>query len=239
MSEMTPRYWVGTSGYNYNEWKGSFYPEKLSSKKMLPYYAERLSTVEINYTFYRMPTERLLQGWSDVTPAGFTFTLKAPRRITHDARLRDCEDLTRAFCTAAGTLAGKLAVLLFQLPPSFKRDLAVLDRFVSTLPPGARAAFEFRHASWHDAEVLARLREAGVALCVADSERMTTPVEVTARHAYFRLRDEGYGPDDIARWADTIRAHTGGCEDVFIYFKHEDKGKGPEFARLLTSALTA
>ncbi len=115
----------------------------------------------------------------------------------------------------------------------------MLDRFVTTLPPGARTAFEFRHASWHDPEVMARLREAGVALCVADSERMRTPVEVTARHAYFRLRDEGYGPEDLARWADTIRSRTGGCEDVFVYFKHENQGKGPEFAHLLASALTA
>lgn len=233
-----PRYWVGTSGYNYNEWKGSFYPDKISSKKMLAYYAERLTTVEINYTFYRMPTERLLQGWSESTPPEFKFTLKAPRRITHDARLRDCEELTRAFCLTAGTLGDKLAVLLFQLPPSLRRDLELLDRFLTTLPPGARVALEFRHSSWHDPEVIARLQRAGVALCVADSERLTTPVEVTAGHAYFRLRDEGYQPEDISRWAETIRSATAACGDVFVYFKHEDKGKGPEFAQLLTMALT-
>ncbi len=233
-----PRYWVGTSGYNYNEWKGSFYPEKISSKKMLPYYADRLPTVEINYTFYRMPTERLLQGWGDVTPAGFRFTLKAPRRITHDARLRECEDLTRAFCDAAGTLGEKLAVLLFQLPPSFKKDLAVLDSFLATLPPAARVAFEFRHASWHDAEVFDRLTSARVALCVADSERMTTPLEITAPYGYFRLRDQGYGQADIEHWAKSIKARADMCTDVFVYFKHEDEGKGPEFARLLTDALT-
>ena len=129
---------VGTSGYNYTEWKGSFYPEKLSSKKMLPFYAERLPTVEINYTFYRMPTERLLAGWSEVTPDHFRFTLKAPRRITHEARLRGSEEATAAFCGAAQTLGVKLGVLLFQLPPSFKKDLAVFDDFVATLPPGVR-----------------------------------------------------------------------------------------------------
>ena len=127
-----PRFWVGTSGYNYAEWKGSFYPEKFSSKKKLPYYAERLATVEINYTFYRMPTERLLRGWSEITPETFRFTLKAPRRITHDARLKDCDELTRAFCDAAGSLGPKLAVLLFQLPPSFKKDLDVLGAFLTT-----------------------------------------------------------------------------------------------------------
>ena len=232
-----PQFWVGTSGYNYPEWKGSFYPEKFSSKKMLPYYAERLPTVEINYTFYRMPTERLLTGWSEITPQTFRFTLKAPRRITHDARLRRCEEMTRAFCDAAASLGEKLAVLLFQLPPSFKKDLETLRAFLATLPPGARAAFEFRHASWHDADVFSSLKEHGVAVCVADSERMTTPVEITAPYAYFRLRDEGYQTEDIARWAETIRTSTRDCSDVFIYFKHEEKGKGPELASRLIDRL--
>ena len=234
-----PRYWVGTSGYNYAEWKGSFYPDKISSKKMLPYYAERLPTVEINYTFYRMPTEQLLHGWAEITPPGFKFTLKAPRRITHDARLRECEETTRAFCDAAGSLGDKLAVLLFQLPPSLKKDLGTLDTFLETLPPGARAAFEFRHASWHDAGVFERLARSGMALCVADSERLKTPVEITASYAYFRLRDQGYGKEEIDRWAEIIKSSANACTDVFVYFKHEDQGKGPEFARLLTHTLQA
>ena len=234
-----PQFWVGTSGYNYTEWKGSFYPKKFSSKNMLPYYAERLPTVEINYTFYRMPTERLLRGWSTITPDTFRFTLKAPRRITHDARLKDCDELTRAFCDAAGSLREKLAVLLFQLPPSFRKDLDVLGAFLTTLPPGARAAFEFRHPSWHDADVFERLAGRNVALCVADSERLSTPVKITAPYAYFRLRDEGYQDDDLACWADTIKTSTIGCRDVFVYFKHEDKGKGPEFAQALIDRLSA
>ena len=230
---------VGTSGYNYTEWKGSFYPEKLSSKKMLPFYAARLPTVEINYTFYRMPTERLLAGWSAATPDHFRFTLKAPRRITHDARLRRCEETTAAFCGAAQTLGPKLGILLFQLPPSFKKDLAVLDDFLAVLPPAVRAAFEFRHVSWHNAEVFERLRARRLALCVADSERLTTPVEMTADYGYFRLRDEGYQPGDIIRWAETIATRTAVCREVFVYFKHEDQGRGPEFARMLIEALTA
>ncbi len=230
---------VGTSGYNYTAWKGSFYPDKLSSKKMLFFYAARLPTVEINYTFYRMPTERLLAGWSEVTPDHFRFTLKAPRRITHDTRLRHAEESTAAFCGAAQTLGPKLGVLLFQLPPSFKKDLGVLDDFLAVLPPAVRVAFEFRHASWHDAEVFERLRARGLALCVADSERLTTPVEITADYAYFRLRDEGYQPGDIIRWAETIATSTAACREVFVYFKHEDQGKGPEFARLLIEALSA
>ena len=234
-----PRILVGTSGYNYAEWKGSFYPDKLPSRKMLPFYAERLPTVEINYTFYRMPTGRLLSGWSDLTPEHFRFTLKAPRRITHEARLRNCGDPTAAFCGAAQTLGRKLGVLLFQLPPSFRKDLSVFDDFLAVLPPGVRAAFEFRHASWHDPAVFERLRSRQLALCIADSGRMTTPLEVTAGYAYFRLRDEGYRPEDIARWAETIAAGTRGCREVFVYFKHEDKGKGPEFARQFVEALPA
>ncbi len=237
VAAVPPRILVGTSGYNYVEWRGSFYPEKLSPKKMLPFYAERLRTVEINYTFYRMPTERLLAGWSDLTPEHFRFTLKAPRRITHEARLRDAGDPTAAFCGAAQTLGPKLGVLLFQLPPYFRKDLSVLDDFLAVLPAGVRAAFEFRHASWHDPAVFERLRSRCLALCIADSERMTTPMEVTADYGYFRLRDEGYRPEDIARWAEAVAAATRGCREVFVYFKHEDKGKGPEFARRFVEAL--
>ena len=189
-----PRFRIGTSGYNYAEWKGTFYPEKLPARKMLPFYAQQLETVEINYTFYRLPTERLLAGWSEVTPPGFAFTLKAPRRITHEARLRRCEEVTERFC-------------------------------------------EFRHPSWHDEAVFERLSAAGQTLCVADSERMSTPVTITAPYAYFRLRDEGYTDADVVRWAETISKATANCGDVFVYFKHEESGKGPALAKRLTEAL--
>ena len=232
-----PRYRVGTSGYNYPEWRGAFYPEKWPQKKMLPYYAERLDTVEINYTFYRLPTERLLAGWSAATPPGFRFTLKAPRRITHEARLADCESLTGAFCDAAVTLGDKLGALLFQLPPSFRKNVDVLARFLGTLPTGVRSAFEFRHVSWHAADVIELLQEHEAALCVADSERLRTPVHVTARHGYFRLRDQGYDDADLARWAATITGSAGPCDDVYVYFKHEERGTGPAFARRLLDCL--
>ena len=232
---MAERVFVGTSGYNYPEWRGTFYPEKFSTDKMLAYYAERFPTVEINYTFYRMPTEKLLAGWAAGTPDGFTFTLKAPRRITHDAKLQRCEDTLQAFCRTAKTLGPKLAVLLFQLPPNFKKNIAVLREFVELLPEGTRAAFEFRHESWLDAETFETLRGRNVALCIADSEKMSTPVERTADYAYFRLRDEGYQQPDIERWAQTIKALPAG--DSFVYFKHEEQGLGPEFARRLIALL--
>jgi uncharacterized protein YecE (DUF72 family) len=230
------RYLIGTSGYNYPEWRGTFYPEKFSTSKMLAYYAERFNTVEVNYTFYRIPTPALLEGWSKGTPDDFTFTLKAPRRITHDSKLQRVEDLTHTFCKTAATLGSKLGVLLFQLPPTFKRDDAVFGQFLDLIPEGTRAAFEFRHASWHDEVVFDALRRRNLALCVADSEKMSTPVVATADYSYYRLRDEGYQPADIERWGATIGG-ANGTRDAYVYFKHEEQGKGPEFANILKRAL--
>jgi uncharacterized protein YecE (DUF72 family) len=229
--------WVGTSGYNYPEWKGTFYPEKISSKEMLPYYAERFSTVEINNTFYRMPNTQAVAGWNEATPERFRLTLKAPKRITHIARLRDCEEPTQKFLEVAATLGAKLGVLLFQLPPFLKKDVGLLEAFIATLPAGTRAAFEFRNASWFAEEVYAALRSKNLALCIADSEKLSTPVEITASYGYFRLRDEGYKPADIKGWARAVREKTAACDDVYVYFKHEESGTGPEFARQLLAAL--
>lgn len=229
--------WIGTSGYNYPEWKGTFYPSGLAAAKMLPYYSERFSAVEVNYTFYRLPTAAVVSGWAAATPPGFRFALKAPRRITHIAKLRDCESLLRTFLDAASTLGPQLGPVLFQLPPTTKKDLPTLDRFTASLPPHTRAAFEFRHVSWFDPEVMDLLRARNAALCVSDSEKLHAPVEVTADVAYFRLRDEGYGPADIERWARVIEERTAGCRDVFVFFKHEESGKGPAFAQMLLEAL--
>ena len=230
-------FWVGTSGYNYPEWKGSFYPADLPAKKMLPYYAARFPTVEINYTFYRMPTEKLVAGWAEQTPDPYKLTLKAPRRITHDKRMKNVGEDVKFFCEVANTLGDKLGTLLFQLPPFQRKDVAVFDAFLGELPPNVRAAFEFRHVSWFDEEIFDRLAARNLAVCIADSETLSTPVRVTADYAYFRLRDEGYQSDDIKRWADTVASDAGSCRDVFVYFKHEESGKGPEFARLLMDHL--
>ena len=228
---------VGTSGYNYPEWKGSFYPSDLPARKMLGYYAEHFSTVEINYTFYRMPTEKILGEWASTTPEGFMFTLKAPRRITHQARLRDCEDLLDTFCSRALTLGPKLGVLLFQLPPWAKKDVELLTTFLGWMPGDIRAAFEFRNSSWYASEVYAALRDKNLALCITDTEKDTAPMEMTADYTYFRLRDEGYKPSDIARWGDTIAEHASDLKDAFVYFKHEEEGKGAEFTQTLVQNL--
>lgn len=229
--------WVGTSGYNYPEWKGSFYPADLAAAKMLRYYAERFRTVEINYTFYRMPTAKVIAGWLQETSETFRFTLKAPKRITHDRRLRDAGETVRAFCDLAGTLGSRLAAILFQLPPSLKCDLGVFDAFLETLPPKLTAAFEFRHDSWHDEAVYDRLRARNLALCIADTGERTTPLVETADYGYFRLRDEGYGPADIERWASALAEREPRWREAFVYFKHEDEGKGPEFAQQLIDRL--
>jgi uncharacterized protein YecE (DUF72 family) len=230
---------IGTSGYNYPEWKGSFYPPDLPAARMLPYYGDRFSTVEINYTFYRMPSAKLVTGWAGQVPADFRFTLKAPRRITHDRKLRDVADTVRGFCEVAAELGPQLGALLFQLPPTFKKDLATLDGFLDMLPPKVCAAFEFRHDSWLDEEVYARLRARNLALCIADSEKRSTPVIVTADYAYLRLRDEGYTEQHIAEWAGRVRELESACDDVYVYFKHEDEGKGPYFGQLLKDTLAS
>jgi len=230
---------IGTSGYNYPEWKGSFYPADLPAAKMLPYYAGQFSTVEINYTFYRMPTPKLVAGWCAQVPEQFRFTLKAPRRITHDKRLRptDVADSLKAFVIAAAELGPRMGALLFQLPPTFKKDLGVLSEFLALLPPKAPAAFEFRNDSWLSDDVYECLRARQIALCIADSEKRQTPVMTTADFAYLRLRDEGYGPADIDRWADVARDLSTQCADVFVYFKHEDEGKGAAFGQMMRERL--
>ena len=219
---------IGTSGFDYPEWKGRFYPPELPAARRLPYYAEHFVTVEITYTFYRMPTRALLSGWAAQVPEPFTFSLKAPRRITHDRRLKGVGDLVRGFCEVAATLEHRLGVLLFQLGPAHRCDLAAFDAFLDDLPPRVRAAFEFRHPSWWEAPVLERLAARGLALCIADSEDRHTPWLATADYGYLRLRDEGYTDDHLAEWARRV-GETARWREVFVYFKHEDEGKGPEF----------
>jgi uncharacterized protein YecE (DUF72 family) len=221
-------YWIGTSGYNYQEWKGAFYPEEISEKRMLAFYADRFASVEINYTFYRMPTARLLANWARETPDRFRFALKAPRRITHDQRLRSVEDTLASFCEIAETLGPKLGPLLFQLPPFMKKDVELLEVFLHDIPTGLKPAVEFRHTSWHSDDTYEVLRRFGVALCVADTEEHTTPFEVTAPFGYLRLRRTDYDEPALRAWADRIEA--AGLAETFVYFRHEEHATGPQFA---------
>lgn len=222
---------VGTSGYNYPEWKGTFYPEKLPASKMFAFYAERFRTVEINYTFYRMPTLKNADDWRAQAPDRFTYTLKTPKRISHDKRLVDCAEPMTRFVECAHALGDRLACLLLQLAPHFRADAPRLDAFLALVPRDLRVAVEFRHDSWHDESVFSVLRNHNAALCIADFGDKTTPLVATATHGYFRLRDEGYQPPDLARWAETVKGFADRWTDAFVYFKHEDEGKGPEFAK--------
>jgi uncharacterized protein YecE (DUF72 family) len=229
--------WIGTSGFQYLEWKGAFYPEDLSTAKMLPFYAERLSTTEVNYSFRRIPSAKTIQGWWDATPEHFKFSLKAPQKVTHFAKLRNCGDTLRYFYQIISDLEAKLGVVLFQLPPAFKKDATLLAAFLDDVPPGMRAAFEFRHASWFDDEVFALLKNKNIALCIADSEKLATPIVATADYGYLRLRREDYQAADVARWAETIRTQKDGWSDAFVYFKHEESGIGPKLATQLRELL--
>jgi len=223
---------VGTSGYNYEAWRGSFYPEDLSSKKMLAYYAEQFDTVEINYSFYRKPTVKILEGWAAQVPERFRFALKAWQRITHQKRLRESGELVEGFADAARTLGPRLAPVLYQLPPNLKADLPLLRDFLQQLPRDLRAAFEFRHQSWFSDETYAALRDAGAALCIAESEELATPAVQTAEFGYLRLRRPDYDSAALSKWAEFVKTYTG---EVFVYFKHEDSAAGTEYARRFAS----
>ena len=227
---------VGTSGFSYPAWRGTFYPEDLSAREMLGFYARQLGTVEINYTFQRFPTPALLAGWARQTPAGFRFALKAPQRITHQLRLRDAGELVQRFCQLAATLGQKLGPLLFQLPPYLRFDADRLAAFLDQLPQGVSPAFEFRDASWFRDETYELLASHRAALCIADSEALTTPVVATAPFGYLRLRRADYGAPELDAWAARVR-ESRGWKRVYAYFKHEESGRGPALARGLLERL--
>jgi uncharacterized protein YecE (DUF72 family) len=220
---------IGTSGFSYAAWRGPFYPSDLAASDMLSYYAERLRSVEINNTFYRLPRRSVLEGWAAEVPESFRFAVKASQRITHQKRLRDVEDETRYLLDVTQALGARLGALLFQLPPNLKLDLERLDRFLELLQPTTRAAFEFRHPSWLDTSVLDRLRARSCAWVVND-DADASPADflVTAPWAYVRLRREAYAREDLAAWATRIQARD--LEEAFVFFKHEDAGAGPRLA---------
>jgi uncharacterized protein YecE (DUF72 family) len=222
---------VGTSGFSYPSWRGAFYPEDLPARGMLAFYAGVFSTVEINNTFYRMPSADMLAKWAAETPAGFQFALKSPRRITHERKLADVGDTLARLAEAAATLGGRLGPVLFQLPPTMKKDLPRLQAFVAALPAGLRAAVEFRHVSWFETDVYEVLRGRDVALCLAESEELATPVEETASWGYLRLRRQDYDDAALDGWADRLKARS--WSSAHVFFKHEEEGQGPKLAAKL------
>jgi len=226
--------YAGTSGWAYATWKPDFYPAKTAPARFLGYYATRLNSVELNYTFRRYVTPKLLSGWIAATPPDFKFAVKANQKITHVLRLRDAAEATADFLASLEPLrdAGKLGPVLFQLPPFLKCDLARLEEFLAALPRGTQAAMEFRHVSWFAEHVYSLMRKSNVALCLAESEKIETPDVATADFRYFRLRKEDYSAAARkALFREVADAARDG--DVFVYFKHEDTPEGAVYAESL------
>ena len=225
---------AGASGYSFKEWKGNFYPEKIKPEAMLAWYAERLASVEINNSFYQTPKVGVLENWAATTPPAFRFAIKAPRRLTHDARLKAdaAADPVGYLYKNLAALGAKRGPVLFQLPPYIKKDLPRLTEFLGVLPEDHQAAFEFRDDSWFDDDVYSALRAAGAALCLSEREDNAPPPLVeTASWGYVRLRLEDYAEADLARWVE--RLHATGWSSIYAYFMHEPTA--PPYAQALTN----
>lgn len=224
------KFWVGTSGYSYKEWKGNFYPEDLPDKEMLSFYAQQLPAVEINNTFYRMPKSDMLEKWAEQVPKNFRFILKASRKISHIKRMKECEEETAYLFQTAKTLGKQLGVILFQFPPYLRKDLPRLENFVKLLPDDSKVAFEFRHESWFDDEIYDCLKEKPYALCFSDTDdnKLETLVS-TAPWGYLRLRKQNYQSKELKNWIKSITDQS--WDEAFVFFKHEDEGAGPKLAK--------
>jgi uncharacterized protein YecE (DUF72 family) len=230
MHDVVMQLYVGTSGYSYKEWKGSFYPKDLPPDEMLRFYGENFRAVEINNTFFRIPKMSVLEAWAADVPADFKFVLKASRQITHMRRLKGADEPVSILLKVAGALKERLGPLLFQLPPNLKKDLPRLRDFLALLPPERRAALEFRHQSWFDDDVFALLREHQAAMCIAEAEDdLEIPFLATADWGYMRLRMPDYSDAELKSWITRIRKQD--WRDTYVFFKHEHEGKGPQFAK--------
>lgn len=229
--------WFGTSGFSYKEWKPVFYPPDVPDKQFLQYYSTRLNSVEIDYTFYRMPNQKTIESWRAATPENFRFTLKASQQITHRQRLKVPSDALDYLLSVVTGLESRLGLILYQLPPFFKCDVQKLEMFLSVLPRGITAAFEFRHDSWFNADVYRLLKNHNTALCIHDANDHTTPMELTSGFTYVRLRRSEYTTEQRREWQDRIRGWVRHGIDVFAYIKHEDNPNAPliamEFAKEL------
>jgi uncharacterized protein YecE (DUF72 family) len=229
-------FYVGTSGYSYTKWRGKFYPDKFPADEMLGFYSTKFHSVEINNSFYKLPTSAMVKAWASQVPADFLFVMKAPADITHRKRLSGAKKSLTSFIKVAKVLKERLGPLFFQLPPNFKKNVPLLRDFLESLPSGYRAAFEFRHPSWFDNEVFQLLREYRTALCLADADDdLKIPFEATADWGYLRLRREEYSTAELKKWAKKIKAQT--WRECFVFFRHEDEGKGPQYALRLLELL--
>ena len=240
---MPLHYYVGTSGWHYDHWRHRFYPDKLSRAKWLEFYATHFTTVELNNSFYRLPSETAVVTWRDSSPANFTFAVKVSRFITHVKRLKNSAEAVAKFTDRAKLLKEKLGPLLYQLPPSMPRDDAVLVSFLSALPRGLRHVFEFRHPSWLVEPVFEILRRFDAGLCVFDMPTLRAPLVTTTDIAYFRFHGRGelyagsYSDDDLIDWAEKIAGLTTKLETVYIYFNNDIGGYALDNARTIRGCL--
>jgi uncharacterized protein YecE (DUF72 family) len=219
---------AGTSGFAYAQWKPAFYPQDLAAKKFLEYYSRRLNSVEVNYTFRRLPAASTLANWIAASPDGFLFCPKAHQRLTHFLRLKNAEEFTAAFFQSIVPLlnAKKLGPILFQLPPQLHCDESLLADYLATLPRAVQIAFEFRHASWLNDKVYQLLEKHNVCLCLAESEKLEIPRVFTADFVYFRLRKPQYTPEDREAIAVALREILGKGKNAYVFFKHEETPDG-------------
>ncbi len=230
---------VGTSGWAYTAWKPDFYPQKLASKNFLNYYASQLNAVEVNFTFRRFLTEKMISSWLEQTPPTFHFVVKAHQVLTHIKRLKDLEESLKRFVDSVSPLeqAKRLGPVLFQLPPNFKADIDRLGSTLKLLPRAIRAAFEFRHESWFGDETYRVLRERNAALCVAETDEFVVPQEFTADFAYFRLRKSNYSTDERKAIAERMKSLPAPVKESYAFFKHEERPEAPLWARELLQSV--
>jgi len=228
VSDTHPGLFVGTSGFSYDEWRPAFYPDDLKKDAMLPFYAERLPAVELNNTFYRLPNAKMAAKWRAQVPASFRFAVKASQRLTWTQKLKDCGELLQVLFAAIEPLGETLGCVFYQVPKFVRKDVAVLRDFLALQPAGVKVAFEFAHASWHDDDALAALREHDAAVVASDRGELPPPVLAdTSSWSYLRLRRASYADDELRQWRDRVRERG----PAFVFFKHEDSCAGPALAR--------
>jgi uncharacterized protein YecE (DUF72 family) len=237
------QYYIGTSGWHYDDWRGRFYPEKLPKAKWLEFYAQHFATLELNNPFYHLPSEKAFQNWHDTSPADFIFAVKVSRFITHIKRLKDCDEAVNNFMSRAALLKEKLGPLLYQLPPGLHRDDDRLRSFLTILRQGIKHTIEFRHKSWFDEEVFDILRKYHVGFCIFDTPKLTSPIMATADFAYIRFHGSGslyscrYSDKEIAYWAKKISRLARNLKEVYIYFNNDVAGYALENARMIRKYL--
>lgn len=243
MSEASGRLWIGTSGWVYAHWRGVLYPQEMPTSKWLPYYADRFPTVELNNSFYRLPSEAAFRGWAESVPPGFRFSVKASRYLTHMKKLREPQEPLERFLGRARLLGGKLGPVLYQLPPRWKCNLSRLRDFLACLPTDLDHVIEFRDPSWINDQVFAALEAHGAGFCTISHPTLTCPVRSTTRIVYIRMHGAQtlyascYGEEELCWWAGQIEDVLSKGHEVYVYFNNDAYGYAVQNAQRLRELL--